>query len=80
MSDVVGRFLEHSERLGFIYAYTCPCGRVFRSVAPTLSSPALCRQCYHGEQGVRQPVHRLRKEPRKPAHKLSDVRGELPQF
>lgn len=50
MSTIKGEFVTHTLDRGFIYKYKCPsCQRDFHDTAPELSTPTLCRRCYHGD-------------------------------
>jgi hypothetical protein len=63
--NITGRYLGHFADHGFLYAYTCPCGRTFRSGAPELSAPALCHACYTGNQDALAKAARREKRRRK---------------
>ena len=53
--DEKGEYLGHTMYSGFLYAYLCPlCRKVFKSVAPELSSPTICEHCYHWSGEVRK--------------------------
>lgn len=61
MSQVKGRYVDHSLRNGFFYAYTCErCKRTFQSSAPEAHEPVLCHACFTGAPLIKRRLNRKR--------------------